>query len=294
MKKDRMPEVHFYEWSVSRWTGSTTRMLLDSSGRGIYRELIDLCYTQGSCPKDPVIQARFCGCTEAEIERVWPSISKHFFADKHDSSRLRNAVADVYRKNYFGFCKRQKKNRTGSAVSVPQKPNKVIGIGDSGQEVSDQVCHTKLDDTRRDETIQDEVRRDDTSGGGGESAPPPKPAAPLSLVVQPEWKRDEAFSRFAADYLSTGGAFIDEDFLDAHQWCWKKLDFEQRLERVRALAMHLPTWTDPGFIPRPRKFLETEWKRPALVPKIRSPDKSFVNDVTSVIEARLQRGEKPW
>lgn len=82
-------------------------------------------------------------------------------------------------------------------------------------------------------------------------------------AVDPEWMSDGEYSRFAVDYLSTGAALIDADFTEAYEFCWKTLDFEQKLERVAALNRHAEEYAaSPRFVPKPLKFLREEWERP--------------------------------
>lgn len=127
--KDRAAEVVFYEWGISRWITSRTRMALDCAGRSIYRELLDLCYAQGSIPKDPVVLMRHCGATKEEWDRTWPVISHHFRSDKHDSGALLNDQASVFRKNYFDYCQEQREK--GKKGGRP-KSNKENGIKTNG------------------------------------------------------------------------------------------------------------------------------------------------------------------
>src|SRR5262245_57723267 len=100
MKRERPTEIHFYEWSIPRWLGSETRMLLDSSGRGIYRDLLDYCYKDGSIPSDLGLLALKASVSKEEMERVWPSISKHFFSSRKQTSRLENHAANLFRKQF--------------------------------------------------------------------------------------------------------------------------------------------------------------------------------------------------
>ena len=87
-------------------------------------------------------------------------------------------------------------------------------------------------------------------------------------IFPKNWEQDEQFARFAADYMATGAALIGEDFAEAWQWAWKPLDFEQKLERIAALNKHAEEYrANPGFVPRPRKFLDSEWKRDLKPPR---------------------------
>ncbi len=94
-------------------------------------------------------------------------------------------------------------------------------------------------------------------------------STPMNVVIFPKsWEQDSEFARFAADYMATGGSFIAEDFAEAWQFCWKGLDFEQKLERIQALNKHAEDYhAEPRFIPKPKKFLDTEWKRDPKPPK---------------------------
>jgi hypothetical protein len=83
------------------------------------------------------------------------------------------------------------------------------------------------------------------------------------------WEEDSQFASFATDYMATGGSFISEDFADAWGICWKLLDFEQKSQRIAALAKRSAEFrADPRFTPKPLKFLQSEWKRdPKPAPK---------------------------
>ena len=127
--KDRPSEVFFYEWGISRWLTSRTRMELDCSGRSIYRELLDLCYAQGSMPNDPETLIRHCACTQAEWDKAWPVIARHFHKAKNNSEALVNDFASVFRKNYFEYRKQQSKNRKSKGKAKANPINKLSNDG---------------------------------------------------------------------------------------------------------------------------------------------------------------------
>ena len=86
--------------------------------------------------------------------------------------------------------------------------------------------------------------------------------APPSVPRNGSWQSDEAFVRFREQYMLTGAALIDEDFVGAF-WHWARLSWEDRAERVKALGTHMEEYRgNPAFVPKPRKFLEQEWRRP--------------------------------
>ena len=113
MKRERIPEVHFYEWRVNAWVTSPTRTNLDAAGRGIYRDLLDLCYTQGSISTDHNTLARYCNATVEEFDRTWKLISRHFRAHKKNAGLMVNKQAELYRNEYFKYIDKQR-NSGGS------------------------------------------------------------------------------------------------------------------------------------------------------------------------------------
>ncbi len=171
-KKDRVPDLAFYEWSLLRWTTSDTRNDLDCTGIGIYRELLDRCYAQGSIPKDPDKQATIAKCTVDQLTAAWPLIKANFRALKARPDRLENATATVYRTNYFQYLKRQK--RTGKTGGLSKASNSKRIASDPR---SDKKLAASQDDTTRYDTIRHDTTRHDTTG---ESPQPPVPVHQLN------------------------------------------------------------------------------------------------------------------
>lgn len=114
-----------------------------------------------------------------------------------------------------------------------------------------------------------------------------------SVLPANTWKQDTQFCKFVADYLQTGAALIDEDFATAWQFCWRTLDFEQKLERCSALVKHSEEYhSNPRFVPKPQKFLETEWKRPPKPPAASPTRKLSMREriKAQLAEEKNQRG----
>lgn len=109
MKRDRVAELHFYEWRATTWAMSETRDRLDATGRGIYRELLDQCYTQGKFPDEPEWICRKCACTPEQYEKAWPRIARHFPISNESGYRW-NVPANIVRREYFRFVSEQREN----------------------------------------------------------------------------------------------------------------------------------------------------------------------------------------
>ena len=70
--------VHSYPWYISDWVSSETRIEFTMEQRGLYRELLDYCYREGSLPADPRKLAIIAGCGAGEFERAWPAVEGKF------------------------------------------------------------------------------------------------------------------------------------------------------------------------------------------------------------------------
>ena len=109
---------------------------------------------------------------------------------------------------------------------------------------------------------------DRTHTESSECMPKVEPSKPPIRVSSERWRADEDYVRFTVQYQTTGAALIDDDFSEAYEFCWIKLDWEQKLARVKALDNHLGEYAaNPRFVPKPLAFLEKEWKRPVRPPE---------------------------
>ena len=60
-----------YPWYIADWRASETRLSLTLAQRGLYRELLDYCYMEGSLPEDRKMLLKIAGCSvEAEAEHL--------------------------------------------------------------------------------------------------------------------------------------------------------------------------------------------------------------------------------
>jgi len=266
--KDRMAEVIFYEWGIARWLSSRTRMALDSSGRNIYRELLDLCYAQGSIPRDPSVLIRHCAATQEEWDRSWPVISRHFHVDKHDSESLVNDTANVFRRNYFKYREQQRKN-VKSKGSV--KPTVVKEIRNGGLTTVENNLNDGSTKTRQDKTIQEEVSNwnaatDPDAIVERMRAAHPKPSS--RVLVQT--------AMFNAVSAGVNPVLVEE----SHKlWCAT----EGWTEKSGQYAPKLEEWIDnEGYLKRPNKD-----------PPKPSTSNSLMDRTKALWEKRIAEGNSP-
>lgn len=251
--KQRVDEVVYYEWSTARWAYSKTRMLLDATGRGIFRELLDICYSQGGFSSDPEIQMKFCACTREQLDRSWPVMKQHFHQDKNDPSTLRNHFADLFRKEFFKFLKRQRTNSQGRKKNIPHNSNGNKEISNSGL-IGGEIL--KRNETKRNETRQNEA-----------VAPAPI-VAPKSSGKQlmPVNSEDSWFSRYRELFEATGKRLNEEDWnAAAHTAVSIDINEKQGWQLVMPWAeAEISGWTDrpEDKIPLPKNHLASKgWTR---------------------------------
>lgn len=86
--------IEWYPWYVTRWRSSETRFRLTAAARGIYRELLDQCWIEGSLPCDLRSLQSICGATNKEFKSAWPQIEPCF---KLIGDRLHQRTVDENR-----------------------------------------------------------------------------------------------------------------------------------------------------------------------------------------------------
>ena len=111
--RKRPADISFYEWRVNAWRTSDSFVRLDATGRGIYRDLLDQCYVAGDFELDKEWICNLCRCTMEQLEAAWPKLEKSFPA--RSNARRYNALAEVFRKQYFAYVNKQKKHGKSGA-----------------------------------------------------------------------------------------------------------------------------------------------------------------------------------
>ncbi len=70
--------VHSYPWYIADWIESETRHGMTLGERGLYRELLDRCYKEGSIPDSVDMLCRLCACELKEFQKCWPKVRDQF------------------------------------------------------------------------------------------------------------------------------------------------------------------------------------------------------------------------
>lgn len=69
-----MEALPYYRWLWRDWRANRKVQRMAWQARGLYRELLDEFWAEGSIPDDLDQLADICGCTRAEMEQFWPQI----------------------------------------------------------------------------------------------------------------------------------------------------------------------------------------------------------------------------
>ena len=240
-------EVQYYDWRLTVWTSSETRDRLDATGRGIYRELLDHCYAQGSFPDDEEWVCRKCACTSREYAKWWPVIQRHFAKSRREGHR-HNGIADIWRSQYFSYLDRQRSNRK-------------MGVGKSsnGNNIRDggrTVVNPRTDDGSTKERKKERKKEREESSSNTENN---IVRSALSADAQSAWLAEHEWGgvkKASADVLTKIQGFRESDFIpceksDSLYMIWARLNwFEEfwaeywrHVERKSALISYFQAVT---------------------------------------------------
>jgi len=73
-KGESMEALPYYRWLWRDWRANRKVQRMSWQARGLYRELLDEFWSEGSIPADLDKLADICGCTRGEMEQFWPQI----------------------------------------------------------------------------------------------------------------------------------------------------------------------------------------------------------------------------
>lgn len=135
--------LHSYPWYTADWRDpGETRLTMTLAERGLYRELLDSCYQDGSLPPDERTLMLMAACTPAEWRRCWPRVSREFQVG--EDGRLHHRKVDAILPELRALAEqRRSKARAGGVASweqrrrlapssapssAPSEPQAVLGV----------------------------------------------------------------------------------------------------------------------------------------------------------------------
>ena len=77
-KKERAEPLPYYRWYWRDWRASRAVQRMRWEARGLYRELLDECWSRGCIPDDAAACAEIAGCPVKVMQKHWPEIREQF------------------------------------------------------------------------------------------------------------------------------------------------------------------------------------------------------------------------
>jgi len=258
----------FYKMYPKDFDTDENVKLLDAREAGIYLFALNHAWVNDGLPSDPAEIGRMLKIPIRDFRAAWARVSKCFHTC--DDGRLRN--------------KRQEEERNHAKAKSEQASKSVRARRDRSPAPDGQE---ELNGNSTAALRSYEVSKPSVGVRTSESE------YASSSECSSSFSTDDIFARFQKDYLALGGAFIPDDFSKAYSICWRYLDFEQKLDRVRALNRHSEEYaSEPRFIPNPLKFLQTEWERPVRPPKTNGAVRKPIASVPPGLQALMDDCER--
>jgi hypothetical protein len=85
----QLPALEYYKWHWQQYRANRGVQRMDYVAKGLYRELLDEQWVDGSMPADMSEFADICGCPVQVMQEKWPQIAGCFIQDE-ESGRLFN------------------------------------------------------------------------------------------------------------------------------------------------------------------------------------------------------------
>lgn len=108
-----------YPWYLDDWLQSETRTSMCLGERGLYRELLDLCWLEGSIPNDPKLLRKMTQSGAKEFSTFFKKVSNRFY---EKDGRLFHKKVDEKRNSLVGYhLERSESGRKGGLASSSAK-----------------------------------------------------------------------------------------------------------------------------------------------------------------------------
>lgn len=270
----------WHKWWHRDWLLSEARLSMNIAERGLYRDLLDMNYDDGSIPADLELLRLKVGATPDEFNSAWEKVSRHFAPHDTKPGRLVNKRAEqVLMENEIYRNTQAEIARIAAEERAKQKKLGMLVTKGSLSEPSGQpqgslrVASGNPQPTEADTESESEQNRTEISVSY-ETSPPKSPkTAPVWGERFDEWwaiwpKKDgKAVARATYEQVVFRGSVRPayEELLAGLK------HFAERHERLMATT---PVWVehlaerDRNFIPDPRTFLgQLRWVDPPAAVK---------------------------
>lgn len=137
----------YYKWMWQDWRSNRTVQRMSYIERGLYRELLDECWVEGSIPDSMELLAEICGCPVDVMTNAWQMLGKCF---KHSDGCYTNEKLDSLRTERDAI--RAKRVMAGKKGGICKALNNNENLANAKQVpaiASD--CHIEEKEKRREE-----------------------------------------------------------------------------------------------------------------------------------------------
>lgn len=230
--EDEKVGIISYPWYVSDWFNSETRLSMNAAEKGIYRDLLDYCWLEGSLPSSPKLLRNISNSSPKEFSKSFSAVRKCFYEKE---GRLFHRKVDDKRKELITYRKgRIEAGRKGGlSASSPQ---------------------AKLE-----HDVQAKLKPSPPSPSSS-STPPVTEKTPAAVPLPKGYALDELYAQFreACGWLG----LIESDFTGDAWWAWCILDSQQKIAAIAGIVLLRESGADPALVKRPKRWLsDREWTR---------------------------------
>lgn len=168
----RIEPLYYYKWMWKDWRSNRRVQRMHFIARGLYRELLDEQFIEGSIPDDIEALAEICGCPIAVMKEYWPEIAPHFTKDEngnfvHPKMETVRTELDSIRVKASDAGRKSAQLRNGRSTPVQRSFN-------------------DLDIHRSTSKRQSRVRAESETEQSKSVEPPPKPAVTMQPLDNPD------------------------------------------------------------------------------------------------------------
>lgn len=114
-----------YPWYIADWLSSRRRAVMTLEERGLYRDVLDLCYQHGSVPANERVLRRMVGCDEEEFGRAWPAV-RQCLVEGNDGELTHPRVQEILPTLFEMKRQREEKARKGAAARWQPKADRML------------------------------------------------------------------------------------------------------------------------------------------------------------------------
>lgn len=209
---------------------------------GFFHRCLNHSWINNGLPSDLNELARAMRVKRSYITKVWPRVGRCFYESE---GKLLNKRQESERAHASEKSERNTRAvRTRYERSYERSTDELQHAG--ARPDSDSVSDSVSESSSGKENLKGEISRE----------PVPADSNPKSTVALQPWQRDTEFLKFQASYLQSSDAPGTQDWADAYEFAWKRLDYTQKLSAVDRAK------TFGAFISLPAKYLQRhEWTR---------------------------------